>query len=429
VAVACSGGPDSLALLHATACAAQALGLQVWALHVHHGLMPEADAWARRLAAWCKRRAAAGLPLHFGLQRLAGAPAAGQSVEAWARQGRYRALADMARAQGITLVLLAHHRRDQAETVLWQALRGAGTTGLSAMPASVQRDGLTWARPWLAQPAEAVGAYLRAHRLRPLARDPSNTDPRYVRGRLRSTLWPALRAQFPDAEQALALAALRAQEADAALRDWVAQDLAAIGATPAALPVPGWRALPAPRRALALRQWLAGQGPGAAPQALVQRLLADLPQAANGCWPASQGWQCRLYRGRLSCEPTAQGGAAGPGQPLVLDLHQAGEQAVPAWGGVLCAQAVAQGGVAPALLRGCVLRARAPGDQFQRAPRTPPRALKKQFQAQGLPAWQRAAPVLALADGRLAFVPGLGVDARLWAPPGTPQLGLAWRAE
>ena len=152
VAVAASGGRDSTALLHATARAARDLGLEVHALHVHHGLVADADAWLERLEAQCRRWRAAGLPVHFHSTRLDGRPARGESVEAWARRERYQALAAMARHAGCALVLLAHHRRDQAETFLLQALRGAGPAGLAAMPRRAERAGLTWARPWLAQP-------------------------------------------------------------------------------------------------------------------------------------------------------------------------------------------------------------------------------------------------------------------------------------
>ena len=132
VAVAVSGGRDSTALLHATARAAVGTGVEVLALHVHHGLQAEADDWLRHVRAQCRRWAGAGLPLRLDWRRLAGQPAPGDSIEAWARRGRYAALAEMAQAGGAGLVLLAHHRRDQSETVLLQALRG----------------GASWSWPW-----------------------------------------------------------------------------------------------------------------------------------------------------------------------------------------------------------------------------------------------------------------------------------------
>ena len=150
VAVAYSGGRDSTALLHATLAAARDGGVEVVALHVHHGLSVHADDWLAHCERQCAAWAAAGQPVEFDSRRVGGSgPARGESVEAWAREARYAALAEISQARGIDLVLLAHHRRDQAETVLLQALRGAGAAGLAAMPRVMRRRGITWARPWL----------------------------------------------------------------------------------------------------------------------------------------------------------------------------------------------------------------------------------------------------------------------------------------
>jgi tRNA(Ile)-lysidine synthase len=175
--VAVSGGRDSMALLHCTARAAQALGIEVLALHVHHGLQPAADTWAELVERSCER-----WTLRFMMQRLAGKPARGESVEAWARRGRYLALGAMAREAGAGLVLLAHHRRDQAETFVLQALRGAGPAGLAAMPQHAEREGIVWARPWLNNDA-AIDA-MRRHRLR-FVEDETTPTP-LARSRLRS---------------------------------------------------------------------------------------------------------------------------------------------------------------------------------------------------------------------------------------------------
>ena len=163
--VAFSGGRDSVALLHASATAARGTGLRVVALHVHHGLMPQADQWVDHMQLQVAQWQAQGLPVAFSHVRLRGSPAAGDSVEAWARKHRYQALTAMAKAQGIGTVLLAQHLKDQAETVMLQALRGAGPAGWAAMPRAVLREEVWWIRPWLNQPRRAIEAYISVHGL------------------------------------------------------------------------------------------------------------------------------------------------------------------------------------------------------------------------------------------------------------------------
>ena len=113
-------------------------------------------------------------------------------------------LDEMAREEGASLLLLAHHRRDQAETWLLQALRGGGPAGLAAMPRCAERAGLVWARPWLDQPRSAIEAYLRQHLLT-WVDDQSNADQRFARNRLRAIVWPAMLEAFTDAEAALSM--------------------------------------------------------------------------------------------------------------------------------------------------------------------------------------------------------------------------------
>ncbi len=294
LAVATSGGRDSTALLHCTLRQAAPLGVEVWALHVHHGLMAEADAWEQAVRAQARRWGA-----RFDSRRLVGAPARGDSVEAWAREGRYAALAEMARSAGCPLVLLAHHRRDQAETWLLQALRGAGSAGLSAMPRLAEREGLVWARPWLDQPREAIEAYVQRHRLR-FVDDRSNADQRFGRGRLRQRLWPVLEAAFPQAEAVLAMAARHAQGAQALAAEVAVADAAAVCEGPGleALRLEPWLALTPERRRNVLRHWLQQRLGAGAPQTLVERLLVEAAGVAPARWPAP-GAEVERRRGRL----------------------------------------------------------------------------------------------------------------------------------
>ena len=433
VAVAASGGRDSTALLHATAQAAAGTGLQVLALHVHHGLQADADDWLAHLRAQCRRWAARGLPLRLDWRRLTGQPAAGESVEAWARRRRYAALAEMAQAGGAGLVLLAHHRRDQAETLLLQALRGGGPAGLAAMPREALREGLVWARPWLDRPRESIEAYVRRHRLRHIE-DGSNADPRHARNRLRLAVWPALIDAFPGGEAALATAARRAHEADACLRELAQADLDRAGAADGGLTLSAWQTLSPARRANLLRGWLAARLPEGVPERLLQRLLRQLPGAPGARWQTAAG-ELRCHAGALYLAPLAAGLPSGAPNdapiealPAVqwIDLRRPGRHPMPAWAGAWIVEAVAQGGIAERNLCCVELRARSGGERFQRAPDTPPRSLKKQFQAARVPAWRRDGPLLFDAAGALLCVPGLGIDARQFAAAGLAQRLLVW---
>ncbi len=422
VAVACSGGRDSTALLHCTVRQAATMGVEVLALHVHHGLVAQADAWWTQVHTQARRWGAG-----FAGQRLTGAPGRGESVEAWARRERYLALAGMAQRAGCSLVLLAHHRRDQAETWLLQALRGAGAAGLASMPAVVQRQGLTWARPWLDMPRDAIEAYVSRHRLR-YVDDTSNDDPRFARNRLRLQVWPALQRAFPELETSLAAAATQAQHARALAAEVADMDLPGVQVG-ADLSVAAWSALPPGRRVNVLRAWLR-QRLEQVPDSLVQRLCRELPRCSTGRWPAGAG-ELRLYRARLAWR-------AAPAAPLpltlpepsmaeeTLSLAQPGRYQVPAWGGHFEVTVATAAGVSTDLLRHLTLRARSGGERFALAPLATPRSLKKQFQALGVPSHLREGPLLWGASGQLIYVPGLGMNAQHWAAPGAAALSLRW---
>ncbi len=288
VAVAYSGGLDSTALLWLTARQGVLLGASVVALHVHHGLMPEANAWVAHAQATVAQLESEGVPVRLLVRHLDGAPAVGDSVEAWARRGRYAALAAMAREAGASLVLLAHHAEDQAETVLLQALRGAGPAGLAAMPMRWEADGLSWARPWLHRPRAQLRAAAQASGLA-WVDDASNADPRFARSRLRQQVMPVLQAAFPQAVHVLGDVARQAAQARALADEVAADDLARCTTGDGGLAHRDWQALPPARRANALQAWLAHQLAAGVPVALVDRVLLEWV-GQGGRWPAPDGW-------------------------------------------------------------------------------------------------------------------------------------------
>ena len=247
LAVALSGGADSSALL--LACARRWPG-QVHALHVHHGLQAAADDFERHCAGLCAQLA---VPLHT--RRVDARPAGGESPEAAARRARYAALAALAREQGIADIALAHQADDQAETLLIALARGAGLAGLAAMPALALRGGLRYHRPLLALAGAQLRDWLREQNAAWID-DPSNSDLRFVRNRIRAQLLPAIEAAFPHFRATFARSAAHAAQAQQLLDELAAQDLLATGRPPR---IAALQALARARQANALRHWLAAE--------------------------------------------------------------------------------------------------------------------------------------------------------------------------
>lgn len=294
VGVAFSGGADSTALLWATWRQAREAGLRVVALHVHHGLMAEADEWLAHAQAVCLRLE---VPLYS--RRLHGAPAPGDSVEAWARRQRYEALTELARGAGAELVLLAQHAEDQAESVLLQALRGGGPAGLAAMPSRWQSGGLSWARPWLTRPRAALRAVLEASEL-PWVEDPSNEDPRFARSRLRRQVMPVLQSAFPQAVTVLGEVARHAAQARLLADEVAAEELPRCQDAQGRLLYRAWSTLPPARRHNVLRAWLSNVLSQGVPVALLDRLAKEW-HGQGARWQAPGGWIC-ARKGGLSAE-------------------------------------------------------------------------------------------------------------------------------
>jgi tRNA(Ile)-lysidine synthase len=229
---------------------------------------------------------------------------------------------------------------------------------------------------------------------------------------------------FADAEAALAAAASRAAHARALIEEIAQDDLAAVTEDDA-LHLTPWQALSPPRRRECLRKWLAARLPAGASEALLDRLMTELLRTPPARWLVDGG-ELRRYRGRLTHTATSPAGPDAPALPAAANAARCGTHPVRGTQAALRVRAARSGGLPLALLQGAQWRARAGAERFQRAVGTPPRSLKKQFQAAGVPAWSRDAPLLFAADGTLLFVPGLGTDARALAAPGTPRVSLAW---
>lgn len=188
---ACSGGPDSTAMLHVLAGLRSKLGLDVHACAVDHGLRAEA-ASEIELA----RDLAGSLSVPFTVSRLHLEP--GSNLMARAREARYAALREIRARVGAAFIATGHTADDRAETVLLRLLRGAGPRGLAVLP-PVSGDLL---RPLIRARRADVIAHLRRAGLRSTS-DPSNEDPRYLRVRVRRDVMPLLESLSPNLTSSL----------------------------------------------------------------------------------------------------------------------------------------------------------------------------------------------------------------------------------
>lgn len=406
-----SGGRDSTVLLHALAERARREGRRLRALHVHHGLHPEADAWAAQCAAF-----AAQLGVSFEIRRVTVRPA-GRGLEDAARQARHAAFAET--LQEDECLVLAHHRGDQAETLLLALLRGSGERGLAGMrPFTRDARGPVW-RPLLATPPGEVQAYAEAHGLC-WVEDPANAELRFDRNRLRHLVLPLLQGHWPGAEAALAHSATHLAEADALLQAQARADLAPLlGLDGRSLALDGLHALPPERARRALRCWMDEAGVRATRDALERVLGPWRGQPGGRALRHAQGshW-LRQWGGRLWLTPRR----AAPPPPAPVSWEGRAPLPLPDGGelSLLGAPALA----APLRLG---FRADAPA-RVRLAGATRPRRLSDCLAGFGIPPWQRESvpllldgqgEVLAIAD--LAYAPAFDAWLR--------QHGarLAWR--
>ncbi len=216
LAVAVSGGADSMALALLAADWAKARGGRVTALTVDHGLRPESAAEATAVG---ERLGPFGIAHRILVWRPGGRPA---NLQAAAREARYALMDSWCRAEGVLHLLLGHHLEDQAETLLIRLGRGSGLDGLAAMAPVVETPHCRLLRPLLGVPRARLAALLAARGVGWIE-DPSNRDARFLRARLRA-LAPAL-AEVGLTPDRLAATAGRIGRARAALEEAVAAAL------------------------------------------------------------------------------------------------------------------------------------------------------------------------------------------------------------
>jgi tRNA(Ile)-lysidine synthase len=414
--VAVSGGTDSAALLIAAAALGkQFRGLPLRAVHIDHGLQTAAAEFRDNCQALCDQ-----LAIELTIIAVAARGAAGASLEASAREARYAALALQLAPR--ECLVTAHHRDDQAETLLLQGLRGAGIKGLSSMPICKPLGAGWHARPLL----DVAQADLQpmADSLRHVgSSDPMNHDLRFDRVYLRKEVWPQIEKRWPGAATALSRAAGHLAEAQALLDSSARAQVAQLRDGDE-LSVPGLRRLPPAQRATAIRWWLSEKGLEAPSTARLGEALRQILDAEADQLPAIVwgGKALRRYRQRVfvtDAEPPRVGDdrSWSTARGASLDLG-------PRLGSLTWDRQV--GGIAPQRLPAAVVvRRRAGGEILKPAALAKTQSVQHLCQAWGVLPWMRDTLPMVWAGDQLIAVADMWMDAH-WCIPGAPGLKVAW---
>ena len=413
--LAFSGGVDSCVLFHALAQAKKTLNFNLQAMHVHHGLSPNADAWADFCAKTC---AAYQVPLEVVKVKVE--KDAGLGLEAAAREARYQALF----TAGVDYILLAHHQDDQAETLLLQLLRGAGLKGLSAMAS--QDPDRRLLRPLLDISRVEIEAYAKAAQLAWIE-DESNLDIQFDRNYCRHEVMPVLKARFPASGATLARSAAHIAEAADLLDELAQMDTRACVAE-GRMNVELLAALSLPRAKNLFRWWLASMDFSAPSKDRLDDMLTQLINASADAalkilLDKASDTYLRRYQGFAYIESNH------PEYAFEIAMIWQGEDNLTLPDGTQLVFERKQGeGLAIDRLGGHKLRiaSRQGGERFKPELARPTRTLKHLLQEANMPPWLRERLPLIYLDDTLAVVPNIGVDCMMQAAEREIGLVITW---
>jgi len=407
ICVGFSGGVDSAVLLDALV---EEGARELSAVHVHHGLSPNADRWADFCRDFC---AARGVPL--AIERVSVDRKASEGLEAAARRLRYAIYA----ARPEPYVALAHHLDDQVETILLQLLRGTGLKGIAAMPELRPLPGsrVQLYRPLLAMSRADILGRAKARGLRWID-DESNDSTRHDRNYLRHDVAPLLDARFPGWREAVARFARHAGAAGELLDELARKD----GALDAGLIIDP--AIPDARRANALRAFLALNGLAMPSEARLAEMARQLYGARGDARVRIEHEGVHLVRQRDTVHIDAAPGA----KPWRVDWRGEPRVDLGPGRGHVDFERVTGRGLAVASMEGAAWRfmPRAGGEKIRLHARSRTRTLKNLLQEHDVPEWQRDRLPLLFRGAQLAWIPGVGIAAEFACEAGKEGLLPCW---
>ncbi len=414
IVVAYSGGLDSHALLRAC----QRLKLPLRAIHIHHGLQSQADAWVIHCEKICH---SLGVPLD--VIYINAKAASGQSPEEAARIARYQALENA--LQPGDYLFTAQHMDDQSETVLLQLLRGAGPAGLAAMPQVRRLGNILHGRPLLSFTRAEIETYARQEKLQ-WVEDPSNKNTHFDRNFIRQTVIPGLQQRWSSLNTSLSTVATLQQETLELVETLAAIDLSTvITQQHNVLLISRLNLLSAARQKNVLRYWLRKNAVHKLRRSLLEEIQLSVLGASVDATPLIQwgDYEIRRYQNKLYllqrvvALDRTKTFLWRPVSPLTINTV-----------GVRLTshQSNVSPGLKPELREKTLqLRFRQGGERIRPAGKDHHIRLKSLLQNANIPPWQRDRIVLIYDDKNLLAVAGYWLAEEHLAEPG--QAG--WRIE
>ena len=401
--IAYSGGMDSSVLLHAMSEAKALADIDIHALHVNHGMSVNAEKWGKHCEKTCKE-----LGVDFNHLKITTKCRRGESRESWARKLRYQLLIEEIDGKGV--LMTAHHREDQAETLLLQLFRGAGVRGLAGMPPVFRREDIWHVRPLLDISQQQIQDYAQKYKLEWIE-DDSNLDLSYDRNFFRQKISPQLLQRWPGFSKTLARVSAHQAEAGTLLDEVASKDLdLCVGECEDSLNLAQVSGLSSARQANLIRYWLRQLKFTVPSTVKIEEILKNLLPAKKDAIPVVSWTGCdiRRYKTQLyACKPLED---HDPSSELTWNMNSMCEVG----DGQLSAELEPGVGIKNKLCPDGLIqvRYRQGGEKIQLTPLGQRKDLKNIFQEKGIPPWLRDRIPLLFVGGSLIAVADLLIDAK-----------------
>lgn len=398
-----SGGLDSHVLAHWLAQHQRQFTQPIRLVHVDHNLHPQSPAWANHC-----QQVAQHLQLPLDVLRVEVKHIDHMGLEAAARLARYQAIATHIGKNAV--LVTAQHQQDQAETIMLQLLRGAGSLGLSAMQTSAIWQYMQLLRPLLHIDRTTLEAYAKQHQLI-WVEDPSNLNTNIRRNFLRHQVWPKMKQRWPALNQTLARSAAHLAEAQQLLDERAEEDLQMLSADwlQHSLNIPALLALSSARQRNVLRFFIRKLGFKLPSTTILQCLIEELCLAKEDAIPRvrwanveAQRYRQNLYFARKTTPVEKTGGQSIFSlDPVKLYQNQS----------LIWLNVPGKGMREETITAGLTLHFRQGGEKIQLTQNGPHLSLKKLYQQWAIPPWQRAAIPLLFDKEKLIAVVGHAISA------------------